>query len=82
MTLFLLWHVGHQNEAGADGATVHVDGETVYIDRQDGDGVKLLGAYSTLSKAEERIPRARLLPGPVMSRTASSWMRTSSIRMK
>ncbi|MFF8931687.1 hypothetical protein ACF1AO_30985 [Streptomyces longwoodensis] len=63
MKVFLLWHVGHQNEAGADGATVHVDGEAVYVDEQDGDDVKLLGVYSTLSKAEERMRRARLLPG-------------------
>ncbi|WP_086723418.1 DUF7336 domain-containing protein [Streptomyces carpinensis] len=63
MTVYLLWHVGHQNEAGAGGATVHVDGQTVYIDEQDGDDAKLLGVYSTLEKAEERVRRARLQPG-------------------
>ncbi|WP_240512606.1 DUF7336 domain-containing protein [Streptomyces griseoruber] len=63
MTVYLLWHVGHQNEAGADDTTVHREGETVYIDEQDGDDPKLLGVYSTLDKAEDRIHRARLLPG-------------------
>ncbi|MFJ8114093.1 hypothetical protein [Streptomyces sp. NPDC096132] len=63
MTVYLLWHIGHQNEAGADGATLHVDGETVYVDEQDGDDVKLLGVYSTPGKAEERMRRARLLSG-------------------
>jgi hypothetical protein len=63
MTVYLLWHIGHQNEAGDGGATLHVDGQTVYIDEQDGDDAKLLGAYSTLEKAKERRRRARLLPG-------------------
>jgi hypothetical protein len=63
MTVYLLWHVGHQNEAGPDGATLHTDGETVYVDEQDGDDLKLLGVYSTPGKAAERMRRARLLPG-------------------
>jgi hypothetical protein len=63
MTVYLLWHIGHQNKAGAEGATLHVDGETVYVDEQDGDDVKMLGVYSTQDKAEERIRQARLLPG-------------------
>ncbi|MBL1108847.1 hypothetical protein JK361_30410 [Streptomyces sp. 5-8] len=63
MTVYLLWHIGHQNEAGDDGTTLHVDGQTVYVDEQDGDDVKLLGVYSTPEKARERMHRARLLPG-------------------
>jgi hypothetical protein len=63
MTVYLLWHIGHQNEAGDGGATLHLDGETVRIDEQDGDDPKLLGVYSTPAKAEERHRRARLLPG-------------------
>ncbi|WP_055628272.1 DUF7336 domain-containing protein [Streptomyces hirsutus] len=63
MIVYPLWHVGHQNEAGPDGATVHIDEDGVFIDEQDGDDVKLLGIYSTEEKAEERIVRARLLPG-------------------
>ncbi|WP_225826491.1 DUF7336 domain-containing protein [Streptomyces naphthomycinicus] len=63
MTVYLLWHVGHRNEAGEDGTTLHVEGQTVYIDEQDGDDAKLLGVYSTLEKAEERVRRARLRPG-------------------
>ncbi|BFO13910.1 hypothetical protein SHKM778_02980 [Streptomyces sp. KM77-8] len=63
MIVHLLWHVGHQNEAGPDGATVHIDEDGVFIDEQDGDDVKLLGVYSTEEKAEERIVRARPLSG-------------------
>ncbi|MFJ1551060.1 hypothetical protein [Streptomyces sp. NPDC088246] len=63
MIVYPLWHVGHQNEAGPDGATVHIDEDGVFIDEQDGDDVKLLGIYSTKEKAAERIVRARLLPG-------------------
>ncbi|MFF3563044.1 hypothetical protein ACFYXS_23665 [Streptomyces sp. NPDC002574] len=67
-----LWHVGHQNEAGLDGVTLHFDeGGSLHIDEQDGDDVKLLGIYSTEQKAEERIPRARLLPGSATNRNAS-----------
>ncbi|MGV9242548.1 DUF7336 domain-containing protein [Streptomyces sp. NPDC003710] len=61
--VYPLWHVGHQNEAGPDGETVHIDEDGVFIDEQDGDDVKLLGIYSTEEKAEECIVRARLLPG-------------------
>lgn len=61
--MYPLWHVGHQNEAGDNGSTVHVDQDRVFIDEQDGDDVKLLGIYSTREQAEERIKRARLLPG-------------------
>jgi hypothetical protein len=64
MDVYLLWHVGHQNEAGPADATVHHDEDgTVYIDEQDGDDVKLLGVYSTRERAEERRQRARLTPG-------------------
>jgi hypothetical protein len=63
MTVYLLYHVGHQNKAGAGGTTLHVEGESVYCDEQDGDDVKLLGVYSSLAKAQERMRRARLLPG-------------------
>ncbi|GGS11095.1 hypothetical protein GCM10010269_57700 [Streptomyces humidus] len=63
MIVHLLWHIAHHNEAGENGATVHLDGETVHIDEQDGDDVKLLGVYSTAGKAEKRMRLARLLPG-------------------
>ncbi|MFD9323684.1 hypothetical protein ACFWDQ_39645 [Streptomyces sp. NPDC060053] len=63
MTVYLLWHIGHRNEAGEGGATLHLDGETVHVDEEDGDDVKLLGVYSTPEKAAERRRRARLLPG-------------------
>jgi hypothetical protein len=61
--VYPLWHVGHQNEAGADGSTVHVDENGVFCDESDGDDVKLLGFYSTLERVEERVRQARLLPG-------------------
>ncbi|WP_194892308.1 DUF7336 domain-containing protein [Catenulispora pinisilvae] len=64
MKVYLLWHVGHQNEAGDDGTALHVDDhDDVYIDEHDGDNVKLLGVYSTFEKAQERRTRARTLPG-------------------
>ena len=64
MDVYILWHVGHQNEAGPADATVHHDEDgSVHIDEQDGDDVKLLGVYSTRELAEERRQRARLTPG-------------------
>ncbi|MFF8599974.1 hypothetical protein ACF065_25570 [Streptomyces sp. NPDC015232] len=63
MIVSLLWHIGHRNEAGAGGTTRHHDGESVFVDERDGDDVKLLGVYSSSAKAEERMRRARLLPG-------------------
>lgn len=61
--VYPLWHVGHHNEAGDDGSTVHVDDSGVFCDEADGDDVKLLGIYSTLERVEERVRQARLLPG-------------------
>lgn len=61
--VYPLWHVGHQNKAGDDGSTVHVDESGVFCDEADGDDVKLLGIYSTLERVEERVRQARLLPG-------------------
>ncbi|MFE2582834.1 hypothetical protein [Streptomyces sp. NPDC059378] len=55
MIVYPLWHVGHQNEAGDDGTTVHVDESGVFCDESDGDDVKLLGIYSTLERVEERV---------------------------
>ncbi|MGW1108531.1 DUF7336 domain-containing protein [Streptomyces sp. NPDC002540] len=52
---------GEQHRRGAVCSSRAEDG--VFIDEQDGDDVKLLGIYSTKEKAEERIVRARLLPG-------------------
>lgn len=63
MTVYLLWHIGHQNEAGEGGATLHVDAGSVYLDEQDGDDAKLLGVYSSQARAEARMRQARLLPG-------------------
>ncbi|MER5555398.1 hypothetical protein ABT001_27650 [Streptomyces sp. NPDC002793] len=63
MIVYPLWHVGHQNEAGDDGSTVHVDESGVFCDESDGDDVKLLGIYSTLEGVEDRMHQARLLPG-------------------
>ncbi|MFF1306054.1 hypothetical protein [Streptomyces sp. NPDC058307] len=61
--VYPLWHVGHQNEAGDDGSTVHVDESGVFCDEADGDDVKLLGIYSTLERVEGRMRQARRLPG-------------------
>ncbi|WTW96536.1 hypothetical protein OG216_25635 [Streptomycetaceae bacterium NBC_01309] len=63
MSVYLLWHVGHRNEAGDGGTVPHRDGDEVYLDEQDGDDTKLLGVYSSRENAEERMRRARHLPG-------------------
>ncbi|SEK46086.1 hypothetical protein [Streptacidiphilus jiangxiensis] len=64
MKVYPLWHIGHQNEAGPVGETVHLDdGGDVFVDEQDGDDVTLLGIYSSEAGAGERMLRARLLPG-------------------
>ncbi len=38
------------------------DGELIW-DEEDGDDLKILGAYSSEQKAQERLARARELPG-------------------
>ena len=58
-----MWHVAHQNTGGDDGGVRHLDGGEVHVDERDGDGVKLLGVYSTRTKAADRMASARLLPG-------------------
>ncbi|PWU46257.1 hypothetical protein DLE60_16595 [Micromonospora globispora] len=63
MEVFLLWHVRHAR--WLDGRpTTHRDeaGELVW-DEEDGDDLKILGAYSSEARAEDRIQRARKLPG-------------------
>jgi hypothetical protein len=56
---FLLWHIRH-----ADGSVRHrdADGQLVW-DEEDGDDTKILGVYSTEQLAQDRIERARRLPG-------------------
>ncbi|MCG6499866.1 hypothetical protein [Kitasatospora sp. A2-31] len=63
MKVYPLWHISHQNVAGPSDETIHLDDGGVFIDEQDGDDVKLLGIYSSEAAAEERMRRARLLPG-------------------
>ncbi|MFF0390247.1 hypothetical protein ACFYS8_16395 [Kitasatospora sp. NPDC004615] len=63
MKVYPLWHIGHQNEAGPNGETIHVNDTMVFLDELDGDDVKLLGIYSSEAEAEARIRRARLQPG-------------------
>jgi hypothetical protein len=63
MEVFLLWHVRHaRNLDGSPTAHRGEDGELIW-DEEDGDDLKILGAYSTEQRAEERIERARWLPG-------------------
>lgn len=63
MKVYPLWHVSHQNEAGPNDETIHLDDGGVFIDEQDGDDVKLLGIYSSEAAAERRVRRARHLQG-------------------
>ncbi|SIM88017.1 DUF7336 domain-containing protein [Micromonospora cremea] len=63
MEVFLLWHVRHAR--WLDGRpTPHRDevGELTW-DEEDGDDLKILGVYSSQARAEDRIQRARELPG-------------------
>lgn len=63
MEVYLLWHVRHASSP--DGRrTEHrgEDGELIW-DEEDGDDLKILGVYSTEQKAQERLIRARELPG-------------------
>ena len=63
MKIFLLWHIRHA--PFVDGRPTrhrNEDGELDW-DEEEGDDLKMLGAYSTEQKAEERIERARALPG-------------------
>ena len=63
MDVYLLWHVRHA--PFLDGRpTEHraEDGELSW-DEEDGDDLKILGAYSTEQRAQDRLLRARDLPG-------------------
>ncbi|MEV4277865.1 hypothetical protein [Actinoplanes xinjiangensis] len=63
MDVYLLWHVRHAPFLD-DRPTEHrgEDGELNW-DEEEGDDLKMLGAYSTEQKARERLVRARELPG-------------------
>jgi hypothetical protein len=61
--VYLLWHVRHARWLDGRPAT-HRDEEGVLIwDEEDGDNLKILGVYSSEARAEDRIQRARELPG-------------------
>ncbi|WP_086828671.1 hypothetical protein [Allokutzneria sp. NRRL B-24872] len=62
MEVVLLWHVRHARNL--DGSIDHVDDEgELALDEEEGDDLKLLGVYSSERRAQERIERARELPG-------------------
>ena len=62
LTVFLLWHVHHRAEE--DGEIRHfADPEDYWFDEEAGDDVKRLGIYSSRELAQERMARARSLPG-------------------
>jgi hypothetical protein len=61
--IYLLWHVRHV--PFLDGRAIEhrgEDGELIW-DEEDWDDLKILGAYSTKQKAQERLLRSRGLPG-------------------
>jgi hypothetical protein len=63
MHVYLLWHARHASHGdGADRHQQTLDGSW-YADEEAGDGVTLLGVYSTRDKANDRVERARTLPG-------------------
>jgi hypothetical protein len=55
--------VHHRAEDETGEVRHFADSGTVVIDEQEGDDVKLLGIYSSRATAEQRIARARDLPG-------------------
>jgi hypothetical protein len=61
--VFLLWHIRHA--PFADGRpTRHRDEDgDLDWDEEEGDDLKILGAYSTDEKAKDRMVKARSLPG-------------------
>jgi hypothetical protein len=61
--VYLLWHVRHA--PFLDGRPTEHRGEDDELiwDEEDGDDLKILGAYSGEQKAKERLVRARELPG-------------------
>jgi hypothetical protein len=63
MGVFLLWHVRHA--PFLDGTpTRHRDEDgTLIWNEEDGDDLKILGVYSNEQHAQDRIARARTLPG-------------------
>jgi hypothetical protein len=61
--IFLLWHVRHAgNLDGAPTEHTGEEGELVW-NEQEGDDLKILGAYSTEERAQDRVTRARQLSG-------------------
>ncbi|MEU4426794.1 hypothetical protein AB0F81_39750 [Actinoplanes sp. NPDC024001] len=63
MDVYLVWHVRHAPFLDGRPTEHHgEDGDLVW-DEEDGDDLKILGVYSTEQKAEERLVRARELPG-------------------
>ncbi|AJF63784.1 hypothetical protein [Streptomyces vietnamensis] len=62
-TLYLLVHRHHFSLDPEDGAADFMeDGEPLFWDDSE-DNIKVLGLYSSRKLAEERIERARSLPG-------------------
>ncbi|WP_392960332.1 hypothetical protein [Streptomyces sp. LN245] len=60
--VYLLSHVHHMAEE--DGMIRHfADPDDFWADEEGGDNVKHLGVYSSRELAQERIERARTLPG-------------------
>jgi hypothetical protein len=60
--VFLLYHVAHAVIDGVSARHRSDEGDLL-IDEQAGDEVFLLGCYSTAERVQDRIERARALPG-------------------
>ncbi|GAA4572121.1 hypothetical protein GCM10023176_34360 [Micromonospora coerulea] len=63
MEVFLLWHVRHARWLDGRPTTHRDDAGELVWDEEDGDDLKILGLYSSEARAEDRIERARKLPG-------------------
>ncbi|UUU32103.1 hypothetical protein JIX56_20570 [Streptomyces sp. CA-210063] len=61
--VYLLWHVRHAEPTDGSEIRHFAADDDFWADEEEGDDVKLLGVYSSRDKAQERIVRARVLPG-------------------
>ncbi|WP_430781744.1 DUF7336 domain-containing protein [Actinoplanes sp. G11-F43] len=63
MDVYLLWHVRHAPFLDGRPTEHHgEDGELIW-DEEEGDDLKILGAYSSEQKAQQRLVSARESPG-------------------
>jgi hypothetical protein len=61
--VFLLWHVRHAPYVDGRPTRHRDENGQLDWDEEEGDDLKILGVYRTEASAEDRVVRARSLPG-------------------